>query len=128
VQATCKVNRNLTDEEVRGVAKTGGVIGIGYWEGAICSTKPEDVAKAIAHVRDLVGIEYVGLGSDFDGAVTSAFDTAEVAQVTQALIDMKFTGEEIALVMGGNIMRVLQNGLLPFKSLPQETTESAAAE
>jgi membrane dipeptidase len=39
VQATCKVNRNLTDDEVRGVAKTGGVIGIGYWPGAIAVTQ-----------------------------------------------------------------------------------------
>ena len=62
VQATCKVNRNLTDDEVRGIAKTGGVIGIGYWDAAICSTKPADVAKAIAYVRDLVGIDHVGLG------------------------------------------------------------------
>ena len=38
VQATCKVNRNLTDEELRGVARTGGVVGIGYWDGAVCST------------------------------------------------------------------------------------------
>jgi membrane dipeptidase len=46
---------------------TGGVIGIGYFKGAICSLDPKDVAKAIAHVRDVVGIDYVGLGSDFDG-------------------------------------------------------------
>ncbi|MEY3834282.1 MAG: hypothetical protein RLZZ130_1760, partial [Pseudomonadota bacterium] len=67
VQATCKVNRNLTDDEVRGVAKTGGIIGIGYWEGAICSTDPRAAAKAMKHVRDLVGIQHVALGSDYDG-------------------------------------------------------------
>ena len=76
VQATCKVNRNLTDDEIRGIARTGGVVGIGYWSGAICSTTPQDVAKAIAHVRDLVGIDHVGLGSDFDGAMTTGFDAA----------------------------------------------------
>src|ERR1700719_4881488 len=76
VQATCKVNRNLTDDEVRGVAKTGGVIGIGYWPGAICSTKPEGVAHAVAHIRDLVGIDHVGLGSDFDGSTTNGFDAS----------------------------------------------------
>ncbi|KAI1692989.1 membrane dipeptidase (Peptidase family m19) domain-containing protein [Ditylenchus destructor] len=41
VQAVCKVNRNLSDEEIRGVAKTGGVVGIGYWDAAICGTEPE---------------------------------------------------------------------------------------
>ena len=40
VQATCKTNRNLSDAEIRGIARTGGVIGIGYWAGAICSTDP----------------------------------------------------------------------------------------
>ncbi|MCF8493590.1 MAG: membrane dipeptidase, partial [Sphingomonadaceae bacterium] len=73
VQATCKVNRNLTDDEVRGVAKTGGVIGIGYWDGAICSTDPRAAAKAMKHVRDLVGIQHVALGSDYDGATTVRF-------------------------------------------------------
>lgn len=39
VQATCKVNRNLTDDEIRGIARTGGVVGVGYWDAAICSTQ-----------------------------------------------------------------------------------------
>lgn len=108
VQATCKVNRNLTDDEIRGVAKTGGVIGIGYWDAAICSTDPRAIAKAMRHVRDLVGIDYVGLGSDFDGATTTPFDTAGLTHVTQALIDEGFTDADIAKVMGGNVLRVLR--------------------
>ena len=107
VQATCKVNRNLTDEEIKGVARTGGVVGIGYWEGAICSTQPAKFAEAVAHVRDLVGIDYVGLGSDFDGATTTGFDTSQLALITQALMDRGFTDAEIAKVMGGNVLRVL---------------------
>ncbi|WP_333570303.1 dipeptidase, partial [Sphingorhabdus sp.] len=102
VQATCKVNRNLTDDEVRGVAKTGGIIGIGYWEGAICSTDPRAAAKAMKHVRDLVGIQHVALGSDYDGATTVRFDTSQLAQVTQALMDEGFTPDEIRAVMGEN--------------------------
>ena len=113
VQATCQVNRNLTDAEIRGVARTGGVIGIGYWEGAICSTSPQAVAAAIAHVRDLVGIDHVGLGSDFDGAVTTGFDTSQLAVVTQALIDRGFSDAEVAKVMGGNVLRVLRAGMVP---------------
>jgi microsomal dipeptidase-like Zn-dependent dipeptidase len=113
VQATCKVNRNLTDAEIRGVAATGGVIGIGYWEGAVCSTDPRAVSAAIAHVRDLVGIDHVGLGSDFDGAVTTGFDTSQLAVVTQALIDRGFSDADIAKVMGGNVLRVLRAGLQP---------------
>lgn len=113
VQATCKVNRNLTDEEIRGIAATGGVVGIGYWDGAICSTDPRDAAKAMKHVRDLVGIEHVALGSDYDGATTMRFDTSQLVQVTQALLDEGFTEDEIRAAMGGNALRVIRTGLVP---------------
>jgi len=113
VQATCKVNRNLTDDEVRGVAKTGGVIGIGYWDGALCDTSPRAAAKAMKHVRDLVGIEHVALGSDYDGATTVRFDTSQLIQVTQALLDEGFTAAEIRAAMGENALRVIRAGLVP---------------
>ena len=113
VQATCKVNRNLTDDEVRGVAKTGGVIAIGYWDGALCDTSPRAAAKAMKHVRDLVGIQHVALGSDYDGATTVRFDTSQLVQVTQALMDEGFTAAEIRAVMGENALRVIRAGLLP---------------
>jgi microsomal dipeptidase-like Zn-dependent dipeptidase len=119
VQATCKVNRNLTDDEVRGVAKTGGVVGIGYWEGAICSTDPRAAAKAMKHVRDLVGIQHVALGSDYDGATTVRFDTSQLAQVTQALMDEGFTPDEIRAVMGENALRVIRAGLVPMEKAAQ---------
>lgn len=114
VQATCEVNRNLTDEEIRGVARTGGIIGVGYWEGAICSTDPRATARAMKHIRDLVGIEHVALGSDYDGAVTVRFDTSQLTQVTQALIDEGFSEDEIRAAMGGNAIRVLSAGLEPL--------------
>jgi microsomal dipeptidase-like Zn-dependent dipeptidase len=107
VQATCRVNRNLTDEEIRGVAATGGVVGIGYWDAAVCDTSPAGIVRAIAHVRDLVGIDHVGLGSDFDGAVTTRFDTSRLDAITQGLIDAGFSDADIAKVMGGNVLRVL---------------------
>ena len=113
VQATCKVNRNLTDDEIRGVARTGGVVGIGYWDGAVCSTDPRDTARAMKYVRDLVGIEYVALGSDFDGATTVRFDTGQLVQMTQALLDESFTPDEIRAVMGGNAVRVIGAGIAP---------------
>jgi len=113
VQATCKVNRNLTDAEIRGIARTGGLVGIGYWDAAICSTAPAEIARAIAHVRDLAGIDHVALGSDFDGAVTTGFDTAGLVAVTQALVDRGFTPGEIRKVMGGNLLRLLRAGIAP---------------
>ncbi|MFL6789341.1 MAG: dipeptidase [Sphingomicrobium sp.] len=113
-QATCKVNRNLTDEEIRGVARTGGVIGIGYWDGAVCDTSPRSVAKAMRHVRDLVGAQYVALGSDFDGSTTTRFDASQLVQVTQALLDEGFSQQDIRAVMGGNALRVIRAGLAPM--------------
>lgn len=114
VQATCKVNRNLSDAQIRGVAATGGLVGIGYWDTAVCDTSPASIAKAMKHVRDLVGIQYVALGSDYDGATTVRFDTSKLAQVTQALIDAGFSDEEIRAAMGGNAIRVLKAGLVPL--------------
>ena len=119
VQATCKVNRNLTDEEIRGVARTGGVIGIGYWEGAVCSTDPRATAKAIRHVRDLVGIDHVALGSDYDGATTVRFDTSQLVQVTQALLDAGFVPDEVRKVMGENALRVIRAGIVPQGAAPR---------
>ena len=113
VQATCKVNRNLSDEHIRGVAKTGGIIGIGYWDAAVCDTSPKAIAAAMKHVRDLVGIQHVALGSDYDGATTVRFDTSQLVQVTQALIDAGFTPDEIRAAMGGNAIRALRDGLKP---------------
>ena len=118
VQATCQVNRNLTDDEIRGVACTGGVIGIGYWDAAVCDTSPRAVAKAIKYVRDLVGIDYVALGSDYDGATTVRFDTSQLVQVTQALMDEGFTPQEIRAVMGANALRVIRAGIAPLQSSP----------
>jgi microsomal dipeptidase-like Zn-dependent dipeptidase len=118
VQATCKVNRNLSDEQIRGVAATGGLIGIGYWDAAVCDTSPASIAKAMKHVRDLVGVRHVALGSDYDGATTVRFDTSKLVQVTQALIDAGFSDDEIRAVMGGNAIRVLKAGLVPLTPPP----------
>lgn len=113
VKAKCDVNRNLTDDEIRSIAANGGLIGIGYWDGAICDTSPKSIAGAIKYVRDLVGIEYVGLGSDFDGAVTTRFDTSGLVHVTQALMDAGLSNDEIRAVMGENAISFLKAGLEP---------------
>jgi membrane dipeptidase len=69
--------------------------------------------RAIAHVRDLVGIYHVALGSDFDGSTTTGFDASQVAAVTQALLDAGFSEAEIRKVMGSNVLRVLRSGIAP---------------
>lgn len=114
VKAICKTNRNLSDDEIRGIARTGGLVAIGYWDGAICGTDPRVAAKAMKHVRDLVGIQHVAFGSDYDGATTVRFDVSQMEQITQALLDEGFTADEIRAVAGGNALRVIRAGIQPL--------------
>lgn len=108
VQATCDVNRNLTDEEVRGVAATGGVVGVGYWDAAVCDLTVEAVVDAIDHVVEVGGIETAALGSDYDGSTTVGWDTGDLAAITQELLDRGYDETEVAAIMGGNTLRVLR--------------------
>lgn len=114
VRGTCDNNRNLTDEQVRGIAATGGIIGIGYWRTAVCGLSVDAIVAAILHVRDVAGIDHVALGSDFDGAVTTGFDAASVQAVATGLLDAGLSREEVEKVMGGNARRVLSAGVAPL--------------
>jgi membrane dipeptidase len=107
VRGTCNNARNLSDEQLRGVAATGGVVGVGFWETATCGTDARSIARAARHAAGVAGVRHVALGSDFDGAVTTPFDTTGLAQITDALLAEGFTEEEVALVMGGNVARLL---------------------
>lgn len=111
VKGTCDNTRNLTDEQLKGIAATGGVIGIGYWETAVCGRDARSIARAVRYTADLVGVEHVALGSDFDGAVTTPFDATGLVQITDALIEEGFGEEEIKLIMGGNVVRLLTQSL-----------------
>jgi membrane dipeptidase len=111
VKGTCDNARNLSDAHLRGVARTGGVVGIGFWETAVCGREPKDIARAIRYAVSVAGIDHVALGSDFDGAVATPFDAAGLPALTDALIAEGFSDDEIARVMGANAIRVLQNVL-----------------
>jgi microsomal dipeptidase-like Zn-dependent dipeptidase len=108
VKGTCDTPRNLTDDEVRRIAGAGGVIGIGFWKTAVCGTDVGAIVRAIRHVADLVGVDHVALGSDFDGAVWTTFDAGGLAHLTGALVEDGFNREEIRKVMGENALRVLR--------------------
>jgi membrane dipeptidase len=114
VKGTCNTNRNLTDDELRLLARNGGVIGIGYWDAAVCAATPQATAKAIIYAANIAGIDHVGLGSDFDGSTTTGFDTAHIDAVTQALLAAGMAEADIARVMGGNALRLLATGLAPL--------------
>jgi membrane dipeptidase len=107
VKATCDNARNLSDEQIRGIARTGGIIGIGYWDTAVCGDDAGAIARAIRHTANLVGVEHVALGSDYDGAIPAPFDTTGVVQITDALLAEGFSESDIEKIMGGNIIRLL---------------------
>ncbi len=111
VAATCPGPRNLTDDQLKGIAANGGVVGIGYWDAAVCTLGAASIAKAIRHAVDVAGIDHVGLGSDFDGATSTPFATDGLVEITQALMDEKFTSAEIAQIMGGNVIRLFGTSL-----------------
>ena len=103
--------RNLTDDHARGIAETGGLLGVGFWPTACGGDEAAAIARALRYAVDVAGIEHVGLGSDFDGAVPVPFDASGLVLLTEALIDTGFADDEIAKVMGGNARRVLADVL-----------------
>lgn len=119
VRGTCDNQRNLSDEQVRRIAAGGGVVGIGYWDWAVCGTRPADIARGIVHVVELVGAAHAALGSDFDGGTTVGFDTSQLASLTQALIDAGLSDREIGQVLGDNVLRVLTANL-PLSATPPD--------
>jgi microsomal dipeptidase-like Zn-dependent dipeptidase len=113
VKATCDNNRNLSDAQVRAIARAGGAIGVGFWATAVCGRAPRDIARAVRHIVDLVGDDHAALGSDFDGATTTAFDASDLATVTQALLEAGLPPESVRKVLGANVLRVLRAVLPP---------------
>jgi membrane dipeptidase len=111
VKGTCNNNRNLSDDEMRAVARTDGVIGIGYWETAICGRDTDAIARAILYTAQTVGIEHVALGSDFDGSTTTPFDATGIPLITEALLRQGLSERNLRLVMGENVLRVLSQTL-----------------
>lgn len=104
----CETRRNYPDDLMQAIAATGGVIGMGYWMDVICDFSPDGVAAAIKAAIAAVGEDHVSLGSDFDGSVGTAFDTSELAALTDALLRAGVTETQIRKVMGENMVRVLR--------------------
>ncbi len=107
----CDSPRNISDALMKEVADAGGLVGVGFWEGAICNPTPDGIAGAIVYAVDLLGEEHVALGSDFDGAATEPFDVSELAALTQALMDAGLDDQTIRAVMGGNAVRFFLENL-----------------
>src|SRR5438105_5065974 len=110
--------RNLSDDQARTVAHSGGVIGIISWSWLLkkrgLSADVEEMADAVVHGALVAGAEHVGIGTDFDGFVWSARRMREARHypvLTEALSRRGFTREELRGILGGNYLRVLGESL-----------------
>lgn len=119
-KALCDVPRNLTDDQMRALAKHGGVAHITLYHGFLRNDSQEaTVMDAMAHLEhaiDIMGIEHVGLGTDFDGdgGIRGLADSSELINFTLHLLRRKYNERDIARIWGGNWLRVMaqvQNNL-----------------
>ncbi|MDH6358507.1 membrane dipeptidase [Parabacteroides sp. PF5-9] len=112
VRALCDHPRNLSDDQLKALAAHGGVVQICLYKGFI--NKEEDKASltdVIAHIEyviRLVGVDSVGIGSDFDGdgEVLGCSATNELINITVRLLESGYSEEDLRKIWGGNIMRV----------------------
>jgi microsomal dipeptidase-like Zn-dependent dipeptidase len=112
LKGTCDNARNLSDDQLRSVARAGGLVGIGDWPTAVCGDTPAAVARAIRYAVGVVGDEHVALGSDFDGAVTTPFDASRIDALTEAMLDAGLPETSVRRVLGENAVALLRK-LLP---------------
>jgi microsomal dipeptidase-like Zn-dependent dipeptidase len=107
----CDSPRNLDDARLRRIARAGGLVGVGFWDGAVCDISPVGVVRSILHATRTLGEDHVALGSDYDGSTTVAFDASELAVLTHEMLRAGASEEEIRAVMGANLLAFLARHL-----------------
>jgi membrane dipeptidase len=107
--------RNLTDDQIKAIADGGGVVGIVFYPYFLTNTSTayiSDIIKHIDYIVNLVGIDYVALGSDFDGIGTTVpQDLKNVSQypaLTLALLKKGYSVSDVKKILGENFMRVFR--------------------
>jgi membrane dipeptidase len=125
IRGACDSPRNLTDGQMKRIADAGGLIGIGFWEGAICDTSPAGIAAHLLAAVAMLGVDHVSLGSDWDGTISTTVDAARLPQLTQALLDAGASEETITAVMGGNLVAFLEENLPDAEETGADETTAA---
>ncbi|NOZ19679.1 MAG: membrane dipeptidase [Planctomycetes bacterium] len=106
--------RCLTDDQIRAIARTDGLLGIAFYHKFISRKRAtvDKIVDQMAYVADLVGIKHVGIGSDFDGLGEGVWPVIRTADrlptLTEAMVRRGFSDAEIKKVLGGNFLRVLK--------------------
>ena len=112
-RALCDHPRNLTDDQMRALAKADGVAQTTVYSGFLRSDGEATIIDAVEHLchaAKIMGVEHVGLGTDFDGdgGVPGLADASEIINFTRHLLRRQFSEQDIRLIMGGNFLRVLK--------------------
>ena len=112
-RALCNHPRNLTDDQMRALAQKGGVAQVTFYHGFLKAEGEASIVDAIAHLNHMVkimGVEHVGIGTDFDGdgGVKGIASASELINFTRRMLRERYTNEEIQMLWGGNFMRVMQ--------------------
>lgn len=112
-RALCDHPRNLTDEQLQAIAQKGGVVQVCMYSGFLRSegmTTVKDVADHIDHLVQIMGIDHVGIGSDFDGdgGVTGCNDASEMPFLTRELMLRGYNNADLQKIWGENFLRVLR--------------------
>ena len=113
-KALCDVPRNLTDEQLRALAKAGGVAHTTFYHGFLRSDGATasiiDGINHLEHAIQIMGIDHVGIGTDFDGdgGVPGIANSSELINFTIQLLRRRYSEEDIAKIWGGNWLRVMR--------------------
>ncbi len=116
-RALCNHPRNLTDDQLRALAEAGGVAQVTLYHGFLRDDEENghaatvaDAVRHLVHMVDVAGIDHVGIGTDFDGdgGVPGCANASELLNFTKLLRREGFSIEQIQLIMGGNLIRLMQ--------------------
>ncbi len=112
-RALCDHPRNLTDDQMRALAQKGGVMQVTLYNGFLVKEGQatiEDALRHLEHAISIMGIDYVGLGTDFDGdgGICGLASSSELLQFTRQLLTRNYSEEDIQKIWGGNFLRVMQ--------------------
>ena len=111
-RALCDHPRNLTDDQMKALAKADGVAQTTVYNGFLRKEGQATIIDAVEHLchaAKIMGVEHVGLGTDFDGdgGVPGLADASEIINFTRHLLRRQFSEQDIRLIMGGNFLRAM---------------------
>ncbi len=109
--------RNMTDQMIVELAKKGGVVQVNFYCNFLTNDKPpraslSDVVAHIDHIRQIAGIDAIGIGSDFDGidcVPVGLEDVSKFPNLTRALLEKGYSAGDIRKIYGGNFLRVMRS-------------------